>query len=384
MQSLMPAEAYTDEGWYAREQTLLLRPLWQFVAPRMLLRKNHGFVTRRIAGIDVVVQNFDGELRAFENVCVHRQNPLQQQPHGVRPLVCGYHGWGYDAQGRVDNIPFHDSAYRLPETERTCLRLRPFAVACIGQLVFVNVSAEPMPLAEQFSSEALATLTEASEHFDSEVLIATLPMRCNWKLAYENLRDSLHPRYLHQKSVYQQVKFQVQLPDEAGVADARHYHRHGSASREGHLARLRSFSGGGLNEPLVQMPHFAWHDNVDRYGRDDWYLNWLLYPNLHITSGSGGHSFSIEHHQPVSAARTDLTVYIFTARKTRRYVTSAAVLLSHLEGTERVLREDIDVMENVQAALRPGGPRAVLGDFEAGNMTVERWTLDTMARRHAL
>ncbi|QHI97960.1 Rieske 2Fe-2S domain-containing protein [Xylophilus rhododendri] len=383
MRSLIPAEAYTDEAWFARERELLMRPLWQFVAPRMLLGKHNAFVTRSICGIEVVVQNFDGELRAFENICLHRQNPLQQQPQGVRPLVCSYHGWGYRADGAVDNIPFHDSAYRLPPQERECLRLRRFPVECIGQLVFVNVGDKPVAIEQQFSMDALASLRAASELFDSEVLIATIAGRLNWKLAYENLRDSLHPRYLHQQSVYQQVKFQVQM-DETAVAAAKAYHAQGSADRDQHMDVLRGFSNGGLNEPIAQMPHYAWHENVERYGQDDWYLNWLVYPNLHIASGSGGYSFIIEHHQPVSAGRTDLQIYYVTARKKKRYPTSAAVLMAHLEGAEKVLREDIDVMEKVQSALRPGAPRAQLGDFEFGNIAVERWYMDVMEGRHAL
>lgn len=380
---MMPASAYIDESWFARERDLLMRPLWQFVGPRMLLGKHNAFLRRNICGVDVVVQNFQGELRAFDNLCLHRQNPLQQQAQGVRPLVCGYHGWGYGADGSVANIPFHDEAYRFPVQERACLKLRQFALACIGNLVFVNLSEQPRPIEEQFSMPALEMLRSASEQFDTEVLIATFECGFNWKLAYENLRDSLHPRYVHPRTLYQQVKFQAQM-DEAAIADARHYHANGSPGQPEHLARLRSFSGGGLNEPLVKMPHFSWHDNVERFGNDDWYLNWLLFPNLHIASGSGGHSFIIEHHQPVSAGRTDLMVYYVTARKKRRYATSAAVLLSHLEGAEKVLKEDIDIMERVQAGLREGAPRATLGDFEFANLAIERWYMDVMEGNHVL
>lgn len=383
MQSLIPAEAYLDEAWFVRERELLMKPLWQFVAPRMLLGKHNAFVTRSVCGIDVVVQNFDGELRAFENMCLHRQNPLQQQPHGVRPLVCSYHGWGYGASGAVENIPFHDSAYRLPQAERECLKLRQFPVECIGNLVFVNVGDKPVAMDEQFSLDALSSLRDASEHFDSEVLVATIETKLNWKLAYENLRDSLHPRYLHQQSVYQQVKFQVQM-DETAITAAKAYHAAGTTGRAQHLQVLRGFSNGGVNEPLAQVAHYAWHDHVERFGSDDWYLNWLVYPNLHVASGSGGYSFIIEHHQPVSAGRTDLVLYYVTARKTRRYPTSAAVLLAHLEGAEKVLREDITVMEKVQSALRCDGPHATLGDFEYGNTAVERWYMDVMNGRHVL
>lgn len=383
MQSLMPPQAYTDDAWFARERELLMQPLWQFVAPRMLLGKHNAFVRRTICGTDVVVQNFNGQLRAFENLCLHRQNPLQQQAQGTRPLVCSYHGWGYGADGGVDNIPFHDDAYRLPPQERACLKLRRFALACVGNLVFVNLSEEPMPIEQQFSMQALDMLRAASEQFDDEVLVANFEGNFNWKLAYENLRDSLHPRFVHSKTLNQHVKFQTQM-DEAAIAESRAYHASGSFDRNEHLARLRSFSGGGLNEPLVSMPHYAWHDNVERFGSDDWYLNWLLYPNLHIASGSGGYSFIIEHHQPVSAGRTDLTVYYVTGRKKRRYATSAAVLFAHLEGAERVLREDLDVMEQVQSGLRPGAPQATLGDYDFANIAIERWYMDVMAGRHAL
>lgn len=379
----MPAAAYTDEDWFRRERELLMRPLWQFVAPGMLLNKHNAFVRRKVCGVDVVVQNFNGELRAFDNLCLHRQNPIQQQPQGVRPLVCGYHGWGYASEGEVNNIPFHDEAYRFSAHERDCLRLRRFAVARIGSLVFVNLSEKPMPIEAQFSPVALDMLRAASEQFDDEVLIARFETHFNWKLAYENLRDSLHPRYVHPRTLYQQVKFKAHM-DEAAIADARTYHAQGSRDQEAHLARLRSFSGGGLNEPLVKMPHFSWHKNVERFGTDDWYLNWLLFPNLHIASGSGGYSFIIEHHQPISAGRTDLLVYYVTARKKHRYPTSAAVLMAHLEGAEGVLREDIDIMEQVQSGLQMDAPRANLGDFEFANMAIERWYMDVMEERHAL
>lgn len=382
MHSLIPPQAYFCEQWFLREREQLFKPLWQFVAPKMLLQRHHAFVRRTVCGVDLVVQNFEGELRAFDNRCLHRLNPLQQAPQGVRPLVCSYHGWGYGADGQVEHLPFHDQAYRLPETERQCLRLRRYAVACIGQLVFVNLSESPMPLEAQFSLPALEMLRQASEQFDDEVLIATLETRLNWKLAYENLRDSLHPRFVHSRTLAQLVQFQTQM-DEAAIAASRHYMAHGSDSAQAHRQVLRSLSGGGINEPIAAMPRYDWHAHVERFGQDDAYLNWLLYPNLHIASGSGGHSFIIEHHQPVSAARTDLTVYYVTARKKRRYPTSAAVLMAHLEGAEKVLREDIDVMEAVQAGLGEGAPRPILGDFDHGNRVVERWYMDVMEGRHA-
>ena len=383
MKSLLPPEAYTCDAWFEREQARVFRPLWQFVAPRMMLAKPDAFVRRRLAGVDVVVQNIEGRLCAFENVCAHRQSPLQTEDHGVRPLVCPYHAWRYGSQGEVVNIPWEHACYRFSESERQALRIRQFEVHEFGQLVFVKLSDEPLDFGSQFDADAVSDLQRASEVFDDEVLVTRFEGRFNWKLAYENLRDSLHPRFLHTSTVYQQVKFEARI-DEAALARTHAYREAGSRDRAEHLAWLRTFSGGGPNEPMPDLPRYAWHDYVQRHGQDDWYLNWLMYPNLHIASGSAGYSFIIEHHVPVSAQRTDLWVYYVTGRKKRKYPTSAAVLMAHLEGAEKVLAEDIAIMEKVQGSLHPGTPRATTGDFEHANMAIERWYVDTLEGRHAL
>ena len=383
MRSRLPSEAYISESWFEKEQRLLFQPLWQFAAPKMLLSVNNAFVRRRIAGQDVVVQNFGGQLKAFENVCSHRLNPLQHEDQGIRPLVCSYHSWRYDENGDVLSIPFEDECYRLEGDEKVSARLRQFKVHEFGQLVFVNVGIDPIEFEQQFPLAALESLLEASLLFDDEVLVTRFKTNFNWKLAYENLRDSLHPRFVHTSTVYKQVKFEARVDDEC-VTETKKYLNDGSKTLVDHLERLRQFSGGGLNEPVPNLPHFQWHDYVERYGKDDWYLNWLMYPNLHIASGSAGYSFIIEHHQPISANRTDLIVYYVTGKKKRRYPTSSAVLLAHLDGAERVLREDIDIMERVQSALRPQLRSATVGDFEHQNISIERWYLDVMEEKYAL
>ena len=44
----------------------------------------------------------DGTLRAFHNVCRHRAGPICTATHGhAAALVCGYHGWVYGLDGRL-------------------------------------------------------------------------------------------------------------------------------------------------------------------------------------------------------------------------------------------------------------------------------------------
>jgi phenylpropionate dioxygenase-like ring-hydroxylating dioxygenase large terminal subunit len=382
MLSRMPPQAYIDQGWFERERELFFKPLWQFIGLKMMLSQHNAFITRTLCGLPIVVQNFNGELRAFENLCVHRQNPVQTLANGVRPLVCSYHGWGYGKDGAPDNIPFEAEAFRYPPEERACLHLRRFALETIGNLVFINLSSNPIPIGEQFGADFLTSLQECSDAFDGEVMLTTFKMQANWKLAYENLRDAHHPRYVHARSLYQKVKFEVNI-DEAGLAAFKNLEESTANDRSTTMSRLRSFNNGGPDTPMKEVLPFSWHDNVERYGSKDWYYNWLAFPNLHIASG-GGYSFIIEHHIPVSPDRTDMMVHYVTAKKKRRYAASPAVLHAHMMGAERVLREDIDVMQNIQKQLHPGAPSARLGDYEFANGSIERWYLDVMEGKIAL
>lgn len=383
MQTPIPPQAYIDPAWFERERTLLFQPLWQFIAPKTLLDKPNAFVTRTLFGVPVVVQNFKGELRAFENVCPHRQNAIQVQPHGVRPLFCGYHGWSFGQDGAPVNIPFEDTIFRFTPEERQCLHLRRFALEIVGNLVFINMSPEPLPIAEQFGQGYLDYLALASNAFDGEVIMTTYDARFNWKLIYENLRDAHHARYVHPRTLYQDTKFAPLIYDTSLAALHRVQGGGPIADREQALSLLRSFSTGGRDAPLEQPPGHSWHPLVERF-RDldgeahDTYYNWLPFPNMHIASANGGYSFTIEHHIPVAPDRTEMIVYYMTAKKKRPYAASAAVLHATMMGADKVLREDIDVMEDIQRTLHPGATVAHLGDYESENAIIHHWYMHLM------
>lgn len=382
MRSRMPPQAYLDQAWFERERELLFKPLWQFIGLKQMLDKHHAFITRTLFDIPVVVQNFHGELRAFENICPHRQNPIQVAPHGVRPLFCGYHGWSFDSEGAT-RIPHEDALFRFSPEERACIHLRRFALHAVGNLLFVNLAPAPLPIEDQFGADMLASLAEASGSWDSEVIMTTYDGSFNWKLAYENLRDGHHPRYLHARTLYQEVKFEAAV-DEAGLAALRRQQQAPLDQRGQALALMRGFSTGGADAPMAMPPDEHWQQFVERYRDQDWYYNWLAFPNLHLASSNGGHSFTIEHHVPVAPGRTELMLCFVTAKKKRPYPSSAAVLHTHMMVADKILREDIDVMEQIQRTLHPGSRPAHLGDYEFQNAAIEHWYLNLMEGRFAL
>lgn len=341
--SPIPPSAYIDQVWFERERVLFFEPLWQFVTLKTFFKEKNSYVAIEILGKEIVIQSFNGELKAFENICLHRQNRLQERGLGNRPLICQYHGWAYNEGGKVAHIPFQNEYYAISDQEVQCLHLKQYPLKTLGNLIFINLGNTPIDFDIQFSKEFQLVLAELSESFDTEVLVSQLPIRANWKLVYENLRDSLHPRFLHGYSLSKDVTFETSINQE-WIENAKKFISN-SQDRSEFLNALKDFSSGGLNEPLLHPIKLPWHQFVNRYKNKDWYLNWLIFPNLHISSSSGGYSFFIEHHMPISSNQTNLALYICTAKKKRKFKFLSATLYAHLEGSLKVFEEDFKIIE---------------------------------------
>ncbi len=368
---------YISEELFARERELLFGRLWQFFTLRPLVARHNGFVVRNLGGRSIVVQNFSGELRAFENVCLHRQAPLQWEAEGIRPLVCRYHAWGYGPDGKVDNIPFEE-VYRLAPNEVRGSCLPSFPLVAIGNLVFINLSQDPIAIEAQFSPELIESLRASSASYGEAVAVTTFRRKFNWKLAYENLRDGNHPRFVHTKTLAKTFSF---LPgiDEPKVADAKAMRATGKGlARDAAMALLPRLSYTGMDSELEDFQPLEWQYAVEPWQPKIGYFNWLGFPNLHIATATGGHAFTIEHHVPVSAGVTDVILYWVMAKTREPYEQTPAVLYANMLGSERVLSEDFEVVEKVQSALHAQAPRAILGDYEGLNMLVESWYTSLM------
>ena len=62
----------------------------------------------------VVWRTGDGSVHAAFDLCPHRGARLSQGWLAGDRLVCGYHGWQYDASGRCVCIPQNDPSTPIP------------------------------------------------------------------------------------------------------------------------------------------------------------------------------------------------------------------------------------------------------------------------------
>ncbi len=193
---LFRPDHYFSPEQYEAEKKHLFAEAWHIVGLTSDVGDNGSFITLTLYYRPLIFWQIDGRIRAFLNVCTHRFSTLTDKPKGKEPtrLRCQYHGWEYDHDGNTCKIPDAQSFRPLKKGE---LGLREYAVATVGQLLFVNFSENPQPIEEFLGPE----LTELSQKWFTQdhrtTLITKFDLDCNWKIVVENVLESYHIGAVH-------------------------------------------------------------------------------------------------------------------------------------------------------------------------------------------
>jgi phenylpropionate dioxygenase-like ring-hydroxylating dioxygenase large terminal subunit len=352
MESVLSPEHYRSPDIQATENQRIFRRLWIYACTSSAVAEHEAFVTRNIGGVSLIIHNFDGRLRALENVCPHRLMPIQAQEFGQGKLLCPYHGWSFHPDGKVKSIPKEDVLYRYSPEAREELCLREFSVACIGKLVFVNLDPCPIDIHEQFSSNLISKLEEISGHFGDTAAHLNMPTKYNWKLNFENVLDSNHVPYVHPKS-FQPLMVNVNKHIEEPDDDV------GAINTVSAALTDQSFHAA----VGMKIDSWPWHELVDRFGTEDAYHNFFLFPNVNFIS-VGGLVFLIQQFHPISALETEVRFTICVAREKHRLPALPAILRGHLKGEVDVFNEDLAYLERLQSSLSSLSQRVRHGKYE--------------------
>ena len=135
----------------------------------------------------VVVRGSDGKVRAFHNVCRHRGQRLCTQETGTTAkLVCPYHQWTYDLDGKLIwardmGDDFEPAKWGLKKVH--CLDL--------GGMIFVCLATVPPPIAE-LAKAAMPFLAPSGLGQAKVAFRSTIVEKGNWKLVLENNRECYH------------------------------------------------------------------------------------------------------------------------------------------------------------------------------------------------
>lgn len=219
MKPLIPRSDYGSPEAHRRDMETLQRTSWQLVGLRSRVRDSGDYLATEVLGIPVLIRNFDGELRAFRNVCAHRHCLLHDPGSGNSPVLkCRYHGWNYGVDGRTRKLP---NAKQFPGFERDLHRLERFELAMCGELLFVRLRSDRIVQADGESPEALRKASISScwtegrslkdtfgNCFDDLVsatnpqqwrlnLQTSLRFEADWKIPVEGSLESYHLEEVH-------------------------------------------------------------------------------------------------------------------------------------------------------------------------------------------
>jgi phenylpropionate dioxygenase-like ring-hydroxylating dioxygenase large terminal subunit len=145
----------------------------------------------RILGEDLIAFR-DGQGRAgllfFR--CSHRGTSLEYGRVEERGLRCCYHGWLYDVEGNVLEMPLEPANNPfLKQIQHPCYPVREF-----GGLVFAYMGPldkiPEFPIYDVWCSEGGLLTARMGPRVGG-------PVNCNWLQAEENLMDALHTFWLH-------------------------------------------------------------------------------------------------------------------------------------------------------------------------------------------
>ncbi|HEX4694394.1 aromatic ring-hydroxylating dioxygenase subunit alpha [Sphingomonas sp.] len=193
----LPGWLYTDPEYQAVEMERVIRPSWQIVCHVSDIARPGDFHTLDYLRESVIaIGGTDGEVRAFANVCRHRAMRLVEGPSGcARKIVCPYHAWTYDSDGRLSGVPFKSD---YPSLRLEDNGLAPVEVELWRGFVFVRLEDDGGPSVAAMMAPYDAEI--APYRFEEMRCLSPVrerPRAVNWKNVGDNYSDNLHIPVAH-------------------------------------------------------------------------------------------------------------------------------------------------------------------------------------------
>src|ERR1700759_1937749 len=129
---LVAADIYTSVERHAQDTAMLL-PSPQLVGYSSEPPRPGTYCAKTVMGRSVLLtRGADDTVRAFDNVCLHRQSRIAEGCGAARRLACPYHSWTDGPDGTLVGVPGKEG---FPETASGPGRLTELPAAeCAGFL----------------------------------------------------------------------------------------------------------------------------------------------------------------------------------------------------------------------------------------------------------
>nr|WP_315252793.1 SRPBCC family protein [uncultured Flavobacterium sp.] len=323
---------YIDEDTYLKEKSLFFKESWIVAAHKNELLNNNDFVTFEYLGNKIFIQNYNGEIKSFQNVCLHRFNTIHAEACGNRVSSCLYHNWTYGKKGNVIGLMCRNSFEKESINE---LSLKEYEVDFCGDFVFIKLNDQLDKNLQEYLGAIFSPLEEISKHFGAKTIDYTIEHKVNWKLLVENVLECYHCTSVHENS-FAKMGFGSISPEKFDSFDAHSW----CEFPKGESAKQSKIIEKAL---------------ADRTFKTQGYLHFYIYPNAFISSVEGkGFYFGFMLHE--SPSKTNLRVRYFSPKFENELNESQQNIIDFInnssnESLDLVLNEDKKIVESIQTNL---------------------------------
>ena len=190
---------YTDSRIFEIELERIFYNTWVYIGHESEIPKNGDYRLRQIGRQPVIMsRGAQGTVNVMFNRCRHRGAVVAETESGrTKFFRCWYHGWVYDADGELVQIP-GDEAYEQGHCDKIGGLARPARVESYRGFIFASVTENVPDLREHLGKGAdmLDYLVDASP--TGKVLVNAgvnkTKFKGNWKLVG---MDGYHVNYVH-------------------------------------------------------------------------------------------------------------------------------------------------------------------------------------------
>lgn len=200
----VPYAVYQRQDILEQEQKCVYEgPAWNYLCLEAEIPEPGRYRTTFVGQTPVVVaRDMDGDIYAFENRCSHRGALICLEKSGTaKDFQCVYHAWTYNLQGTLKGVAFEaglDGAGGMqPSFCKDKHSPRKLRVAVFCGLVFGSFSDEVDSIEDYLGPEICARIERVLNKPVEVIGRFTQALPNNWKLYFENVKDSYHASLLH-------------------------------------------------------------------------------------------------------------------------------------------------------------------------------------------
>ncbi len=192
LRETLPAWVYRNPEFYELERERIFKRSWLMVGHVSQVPNPGDYMTLDAIGERaLVMRGKDGVLRAFHNVCRHRASRVVLGAAGncAGAIVCPYHGWNYDLDGKLRAVPAEKTFSNLDKDRMGLLELELEQWLGIVFVRFSGSGPSVESMMQEYDDEIRHYRIEEMKPWGQPV---SLVENFNWKLFCENDAEGYH------------------------------------------------------------------------------------------------------------------------------------------------------------------------------------------------